>query len=753
MILQHFLARPFTVYYKKNLPLEAIKQDLKADDYTIFTGTAGLNRKAVVAFSQGKRVGSFLKLPVGRHSAQLIRKEKEQLQIVASKGFTAFTYPQQQEVTMKEALLQSNIAGGENRSLNNFGSGHTAIISEMHQKTGRKVAPQDCAYLDKVRGYLQHLSTGQRIFLSDDLFLYLEQLLHETMGQKTLSVAMSHGDFVPWNMCGTEQQPGVFDWELADEAYPAMFDAFHFVIQSAILNGNKPFDEVLKALENLRKREDIQVFMKSMGLDFDQQLKQYLLLHVSHYLLLYSQQEKLHKQVYWLLNTWLHLIAYTMNNEVSKLSRRESFVPNLFQVLNEKGINYAVLKTAGKNVLKPDPFADIDILIEKKSLDELLSILTRVNGIQRYKLSRKSNLTTLAIFFQDQSFLSLDFVTAFKRRALVYMSASHALKRRIYDERGFYRLKSSDDLNYILSFYLLNNGEIPEHYKNYFLEMDEISKFEVLSSINKRLNLGAQNLEDLIEGKEELKKNMNMKVKKMKTNRGVHQLKNKLQYMVDTMRGLFTLRGFTITLSGVDGAGKSTLLELVKTYVEKDLRRQVVLLRHRPSVLPILSAYVYGKEEAEQRSAAKLPRTGNNTSVPKSVLRFMYYYLDYVLGQWMVYFKYTLRGKVVIYDRYYFDFINDPKRSNLQLPKGMARRGYALVFKPLLNIYLYAQPDVILARKKELDAETITELNEKYLSTFNRFGKRYKHSKYVAVENLDIDDTMNVIKQNINAVA
>ena len=80
----------------------------------------------------------------------------------------------------------------------------------------------------------------------------------------------------------------------------------------------------------------------------------------------------------------------------------------------------------------------------------------------------------------------------------------------------------------------------------------------------------------------------------------------------------------------------------------------------------------------------------------------MYYYVDYVLGQFYVYTKANLKGHILLYDRYYFDYIVDSKRANIVLPSGFVKGLYRLVFKPDLNFLLFADPDVILARKQEL---------------------------------------------------
>ena len=200
-----------------------------------------------------------------------------------------------------------------------------------------------------------------------------------------------------------------------------------------------------------------------------------------------------------------------------------------------------------------------------------------------------------------------------------------------------------------------------------------------------------------------------------------------------------------ITFSGVDGAGKTTILTKVKELIENKYNKEVVILRHRPSILPILSAIKYGKKEAEKKTQEVLPRTGKNKSKVSSFVRFFYYLLDYVYGQWVVYFKHTSEGKIIIYDRYYFDFINDGRRTNIDLDSGFIKFFYKFVFKPKLNIFLYADPDVILSRKQEMDKKSIVDLTNKYKSLFNELSN--KHDQYyLPIENIEIDETMTEIE-------
>ncbi len=228
-----------------------------------------------------------------------------------------------------------------------------------------------------------------------------------------------------------------------------------------------------------------------------------------------------------------------------------------------------------------------------------------------------------------------------------------------------------------------------------------------------------------------------------KENRGLKGLGNWLQYAVDSLRSL-TRRGIILTFSGVDGAGKSTVIDAVKHEFEKKQRRRVVVIRHRPSLLPILSAWTQGKVQAEAKAANSLPRQGTNRSFLSSLLRFAYYYADYLFGQFYVYFKYVRRGYVVLYDRYYFDFINDSQRSNIGLPKAVTSFGYHFLLKPDFNFFLYAAPELILKRKQELNHETIIQLTADYKGLFAKLQKSVR-GQYVAIENIILQDTIHQV--------
>jgi len=131
-----------------------------------------------------------------------------------------------------------------------------------------------------------------------------------------------------------------------------------------------------------------------------------------------------------------------------------------------------------------------------------------------------------------------------------------------------------------------------------------------------------------------------------------------------------------------------------------------------------------------------------------SLARFAYYLTDFLIGQWIVYFKYTLRGKVVLFDRYYFDFIVDGRRSNIHLPSAFTQSFLPFISKPDFNAYLYASPEMIRARKQELEVHTISELDAHYKSLFGNLHTQ-QPERFQIVENDKLEHTLSTILKQI----
>ncbi|MFM8739131.1 MAG: hypothetical protein ACKOC0_02880, partial [Cytophagales bacterium] len=542
---------------------------------------------------------------------------------------------------------------------------------------------------------------------------------------------LSHGDFTPWNMyLDSKAGLAIYDWECARRNMPFGFDAFHFIIQNQILVKRNRWSDIEQLIT-------AQLFQPSsfMG-DYapDQQqlyLKLYLLINTIYYLTVYQEQVNWHIQVEWLINTWNEALSSMLMNQKSN---RELLLMDLIDFLSKR--RYAALKLTNEAPEKISELSDLDLFIDSTHYQETIDFFHRYVLIKENRSSLKSFMASEHFILKDGGLLCVDFIWKLKRTNLELPISAEILDNAKTNSYGVKVADSVNNARYVAFFFALNNATIPQQYLGYQ---------NALWFSNHPLDqLFLNYYQSKIDSNE-----IRNQVKQLRVNRSGSAIRNWLNYILDTAGEFARKDGMVITLSGVDGAGKSTVIEKLKSKIEKQLRRRVVVLRHRPSILPILSAWKKGRTRAEEEAANRLPRQGRNRNIASSLVRFFYYYLDYFFGQWYIAIKYVFRGYVVLYDRYYFDFITDSRRSNIELPTAFARWAYAFVREPDYNFFLFAKPELILARKQELDSLTIEELTNKYLSLFEKLNATKKTPRYISVENIELDTTLQLILSKI----
>ncbi len=417
---------------------------------------------------------------------------------------------------------------------------------------------------------------------------------------------------------------------------------------------------------------------------------------------------------------------------------KEEFASELFARLSKA--KYAILKCVSGDIGSIGVNSDIDLAVDREASVLVRAFAREHRFVRVYREYSSSFMTTIYLSFLDYSFLEIDLIHDFIRKDLRYLRCSELLDRARPNSRGLIIPSVEYQFLYVSLFYFLNNVKIDQKYVDYFSSMPLEVKENILNFILNKYGMDRLSWDDLVVGDVSLRRSFKRIV--VRQNCLFERIQNTWFYLLDVIRNISKSR--LVTFSGVDGAGKSTLIECFSNILKSKYRRDVVLLRHRPSIVPILSAFRYGKEKAEKISAERLPRMGGNKSVISSLLRFAYYLFDYLIGQWIIFFKHALHGRIIIYDRYYFDFICDPQRSNIKVSNWLARAFYVFIFKPDMSFFLKAPAEVVWQRKKELDVSVINELNLKYENLFSSFSSDYQ--KYRVLENIDKAATLEKIE-------
>jgi thymidylate kinase len=199
-----------------------------------------------------------------------------------------------------------------------------------------------------------------------------------------------------------------------------------------------------------------------------------------------------------------------------------------------------------------------------------------------------------------------------------------------------------------------------------------------------------------------------------------------LQTLFLKIKRLATKPGYTIVFLGTDGSGKSAIIELIKPILNQPFHKAVYYEHLRPNYLPSL-ARLSGNKNTNS-SPVTNPHANNPSGFIVSCIRVSYYLLDYSVGFYLKIFpKKAFKSCVWIFDRYYYDYYFDKRRSLINLPNWIIRLGQALIPEPDIIICLGADPAIIHSRKHELPLQEI----ERQVKALKKFSDKHKRAVWV----------------------
>ena len=729
----------------KQLPGQFVatgQQAWPVGDFALFTGTPGPNRKAVCCYdaAPGQRV--FAKLPLGAAAPEKVAAEARNLDHLAECGFASFGLPRILGYEQASHLLQSGVkTPGAQRTVR-FGAAHARCLAELLEATAVRQPLIASACWQAIGEQVTALESLPETRIPFGLRTKLRHLRNAIDPLSQMTFGFAHGDLTPWNCWVNGDKLALYDLEMAQPEASLLYDLFHFETQQALLVARQPAASIRERALAVAAEFFPAVPMAEVVLAW----QLYLLHQVSTGALLYHTQPDWHAQISWLLNGWNALLTRELATTIEHRQLAIYDLLDYVQLLPQPGV---VLKPRAANAYYPAPTSDLDLLLTQPDTLGGVQFMQRFALVQSATVRRAAHMISVDCLFQDGSLLSVDLLHALHRKELRLLDAPAVLAQAERAVAGVPVPSLLHDFTYTWLFYWLNQSDLPLTHLRHFQQQSPESQVAMVAHLQEAYGLTFSNLACASVYQPTKAALLHYALRQQPANGRVARKRRGLRYLLSTAADFVRPGGLVITFSGVDGAGKSTVIGHVKEGLEKKWRKRVVVIRHRPSVLPILSAWKYGKEGAEARSVQSLPRQGQNFGLGSSLVRFGYYYLDYVVGQVVIWLKHTRRGHVVLYDRYYFDFINDGRRSNISLPTGFTQALYAFVNKPKLNFFLYADPQEILRRKQELSASTITQLTQQYKSLFGALGARYRRSRYVPIENQDLDTTLNLIGRYI----
>jgi len=412
------------------------------------------------------------------------------------------------------------------------------------------------------------------------------------------------------------------------------------------------------------------------------------------------------------------------------------------------GEEYVALKYILDELNDLAPESDLDLLVTKALIEKIQTFCQQHLLVVKVIHEKVFERTTLRIYLADGGFIKLDLLEHLVWKRFIYLP-TESLFQFSHLHNGMPCCHPLHLFEHVVLYYFLNGSPIPNKYILYFQKLPQEVSINLLPYFNQKYHTSLSSIADLAEFSSTTQKSIQSAIKQLDENQGMAYWKRFVSAGWAQLKRRIPKMGRIVTFTGVDGVGKTTLLDKMEQTLIRHHGEKVIRLRHRPGILPIISAWRYGKAAAEKRSVSCLPRQGTNKSQWQSLLRFAYYYSDYLIGQYWVKARYCLLGYTVLYDRYYFDFIVDGKRSNIQLNSSCPLWLYRYLLKPQLNFFFFADPATILARKQELSEEEIVSLTQAYTQLFCKLKEKAVHT-YHLIKNENKDMSIRQVLQWYN---
>jgi hypothetical protein len=282
------------------------------DGFSIFTGTVGENRKAVIEIHNLERTFAFVKIALTEASIKLINNEYQCLEYLSEFEFHNMVVPQLLRKNTGDSIEISNIKPKVFMQDAKVTDTHVFALHELYNKTNTQKRwieiREICESKKKISNILSNLHKVNGLgknrveTLANKLFVLIKSL--ESFNNDNVVTAFSHGDFTPWNMYTSNSTLYVFDWELSKKNMPLMTDLFHFIYQAGIMIKHKKYKNILSDLKIFLQMTAVKELVNSYDIDVNKNYTFYLVHNTVYYLDKYLKQKQLHGQALWQMDVW-----------------------------------------------------------------------------------------------------------------------------------------------------------------------------------------------------------------------------------------------------------------------------------------------------------------------------------------------------------------------------------------------------------------------------------------------------------------
>lgn len=389
------------------------------------------------------------------------------------------------------------------------------------------------------------------------------------------------------------------------------------------------------------------------------------------------------------------------------------FLHQLFLELNQNGVHYAVLRNY-KSLPDSTGGSDIDMWVQNTDIIKCVNVFKKVSQKSLLNLvSYFGDKTAVKICLQNETFgvqFDLFLGAIYYKEKVLFPGETIARNSFFYNDITVSEDKFSDLLAYLKE--LINNTTVKLKYTEPILAKKNVYSLDYLMQNLKNFDKNFVILLSHSISASAINEESSHLAKLCRNSLSTNNQVSKASIFASKIERLLSKKsGYVIAVEGTDGSGKSFIINSITPILNGAFHNGIVYNHLRPHSIPNISEIV-GKREKETRESNHVvsdPHAEKPSGIVGSLARWSYYMIDYTFGYLRkVWLPIHSKSKVFIFDRYYYEYYLDQRRSRVKLPMWIVRLGEFFIPKPDLILCLGGDPEKIYARKPETSLEEVT---------------------------------------------